>query len=83
MRDTSRISDRVSKGNAYKYNILTSYYWAPEGTAAMQNAVTLGRWKKVSSAIKTSRMSVAPNSQIFSLGMTLLHLCLLRPLYQE
>jgi hypothetical protein len=76
------MSDKISKGHAYKYNILTSYYWAPEGTAAMQNAVTLGRLKKFHSGMKTSRLNAVPNSQIFSLGMTLLHLCLLRPLYQ-
>lgn len=83
MRDTSRQSDKISKEHKYDYNILTSYYWAPEGTAAMQNAVTLGKLKKSSlHGITTSRLNALPNSQIFSLGMTLLHLCLLRPLYQ-
>jgi serine/threonine protein kinase len=57
------------------YNILTNYYWAPEGTAGLQNIVTLGRKHTTPHCIKSN--------QIFSLGMTLLHLCLMRPLYQS
>lgn len=66
-------SSRLRKPQ-YEYNILTSYYWAPEGTAALQNAVACGKPRPMEQP--------APNSQLFSLGMTLLHLCLLRPLYQ-
>jgi hypothetical protein len=43
----------------------------------LQNIVALGSKKQ-----NTSSVSRPANNQIFSLGMTLLHICLMRPLYQ-
>ncbi len=53
--------------------MLTHYYWPPEGTTVMQSTIALGRLP--GSGLKCG--------QIFSLGMTMLHLILQRSLYQK
>lgn len=59
--------------SAPRFDLLTHYYWPPEGTSAIQSAVEPGQVAARSNSC----------AQIFSLGMTLLHMALLRPLYQR
>ena len=60
-----RITSRVTQP-AKTVTLLNNYYWPPEGASAMQATLTLGR---------SSQQGA--NQQVFSLGMTILHACLM------
>lgn len=57
---------------------MKNYYWAPEGIIDIQNATNLGQMTKDDCSKTFSQISSVPISQVFSLGMTVLHMCLMR-----